>query len=59
MKSFLRQNAASIYSKNVVPIVIAITPELLKYFGLLPGMANMSFDRVTLNRKSIVVFLIM
>ncbi len=34
MKSFIPQNTATIYSKYVVPIDIATTNELVKYFGL-------------------------
>jgi hypothetical protein len=52
MKSFIPQNTATIYSKYVVPINIATTSELVKYFGLLPGMVTVSFDGVTANRKS-------
>ncbi len=52
MKSFIPQNIASIYSKYVVPINIATTSELVKYFGLLPGMATVLFDGVMVNRKS-------
>jgi hypothetical protein len=52
MKSFIPQNTATIYSKYVVPIDIATTTELVKYVGLLPGMATMLFDGVMVNRKS-------
>jgi hypothetical protein len=52
MKSFVPQNTATIYSKYVVPIDIATTTELVKYFGLLPGMAAVSFDGMMVNRKS-------
>jgi hypothetical protein len=52
MKSFIPQNTATIYSNYVVPINIATTSELVKYFGLLPGMVTVSFDGVTVNRKS-------
>ena len=52
MKSFVPQNTATIYSKYVVPIDIATTSELVDYFGLLPGMATVLFDSVTVNRKS-------
>ncbi len=52
MKSFVPQNTATIYSKHVVPIDIATTSELVDYFGLLPGMATVLFDGVTVNRKS-------
>ncbi len=52
MKSSIPQNTATIYSNYVVPIGIATTSELVKYFGLLPGMVTVSFDGVTANRKS-------
>ncbi len=52
MKSFLPQNAATIYSNYVVPINIATTSELIKYFGILPGMVTVSFHGVMVNRKS-------
>jgi hypothetical protein len=52
MNSLVPQIIATIYSKYVVPINIATTSELVKYFGLLPGMATVSFDGVTVNRKS-------
>jgi hypothetical protein len=52
MKSFLLQNGATIYSNYVVPINIATTSELVKYFGIFPGMATVSFDGVKVNRKS-------
>jgi hypothetical protein len=52
MKSFVPQNTATIYSKYVVPIDIATTSELVDYFGVLPGMAAVLFDGVTVNRKS-------
>jgi hypothetical protein len=52
MKSFLPQNADTIYSNYVVPINIATASKLIKYFGILPGMVTMSFDEVTMNRKS-------
>jgi hypothetical protein len=52
MKSFIPQDTATIYSNYVVPINIATTSELVKYFGLLPGMVIVSFDGVTANRKS-------
>ncbi len=52
IKSFIPQNTATIYLKFVVPIDIATTAELVKYFGLLPGMATMSFDGMMVNRKS-------
>ncbi len=52
MKSFVPQNTATVYSKYVVPMDIATTSELVDYFGLLPGMATVSFDSVTVNRKS-------
>jgi hypothetical protein len=52
MKSFVPQNTATIYSKYVVPIDIATTSELVDYFGLLPGMATVLFDGVTVIRKS-------
>ncbi len=52
MKSFAPQNAATIYLKYVVPINIATTSELVKYFGILPGMATVLFDNVMVNRKS-------
>jgi hypothetical protein len=51
MKSFIQQNAATIYSKYAVPINIATASELVKYFGLLPGMATVLFDGVTVNKK--------
>ncbi len=47
MKSFIPQDTATIYSNYVVPIDIATTSELVKYFGLLPGMVTVSFDGVT------------
>jgi hypothetical protein len=50
-KSFIPQNAAIIYSKYVVPIDIATTTELVKYFGLLSRMATVLFDSVMVNRK--------
>ncbi len=52
MKSFIPQDTATIYSNYIVPINIATTSELVKYFGLLPGMVTESFDGVTANRKS-------
>jgi hypothetical protein len=52
MKSFIPQCTKTIYSKYVVPIDIATTSELVKYFGLLPGMVTLSFDGVTVNRQS-------
>ncbi len=52
MKSFIPQKTATIYSMYVVPINIATTSELVKYFGLLPGMATVSFDGVSVSRKS-------
>ncbi len=52
MKSFIPQNTATIYLKYVVPIDIATTTELVNFFGLLPGMATVSFDGVRVNRKS-------
>ncbi len=52
MKLFVPQNTATIYSKYAVPIDITTTSELVKYFGLLPGMATVLFDSVTVNRKS-------
>jgi hypothetical protein len=52
MKSFIPQDTATIYSNYVVPIDIATTSELIKYFSLLPGMVTVSFDGVTANRKS-------
>jgi hypothetical protein len=52
MKLFIPQNTSTIYSNYVVPIDIATTSELIKYFGLLPGMVTVSFDGVTANRKS-------
>jgi hypothetical protein len=52
MNSFIPQNTATIYLKYVVPIDIATTTELVKYFGLLPGMATVLFDGVMVNRKS-------
>jgi hypothetical protein len=52
MKSFIPQHRTTIYNKYVVPINIATTNELVKYFGLLPGMATVSFDGVMVNRKS-------
>jgi hypothetical protein len=52
LKSFVPQNTATIYLKYVVPIDIATTSELVDYFGLLPGMATMLFDRVTVNSNS-------
>ncbi len=54
MKSFIPQITATIYSKYVVPIDIATTTELVKYCSLLPGMATVSFDGVTVKRKSTV-----
>jgi hypothetical protein len=51
MKSFLSTNAATIYSKYVVPIDIATTSELVKYFGILPGIVTVSFNGVTVYRK--------
>jgi hypothetical protein len=58
MKSFLPQEYAAIYSNYVVPINIATTSELVKYFGLSPGMVTMLFNRVTVNRKSKVRWLL-
>ncbi len=52
MKSFVPRNTATIYSKYVVPIDIATTFELVKYFGLLPVMATVLFDGVMVNMKS-------
>jgi hypothetical protein len=52
MKSFIPQDTATIYSNYVVPINITTNSELVKYFGLLPGMVTVSFDGVTANRKS-------
>jgi hypothetical protein len=52
MKSFIPQNTATIYLKYVVPIDIATATELVKYFGLLPGMATVPFDGVMVKRKS-------
>ncbi len=52
IKSFVPQNTAPIYSKYVVPINIATTSELVDYFVLLPGMATVSLDGVTVNKKS-------
>ncbi len=52
MKSFLPQNDDTIYTSYVLPIDIATTSELVKYVGLLPGMVTVSFDGVTVNRKS-------
>jgi hypothetical protein len=52
MKSFTPQHKSNIYLKYVVPINILTTSELVKYFGLLPGMATVSFNGVMLNRKS-------
>ncbi len=53
MKSFIPQHCTTIYNQYVVvPIDIATTNELVKYFVLLPGMATVSFDGVTVNRKS-------
>ena len=52
MKSFLPQNDDTIYTSYVLPIDIATTSELVKYFGLLPGMVTVSFDGVTANRQS-------
>jgi hypothetical protein len=52
MKSFLPQNAATIYSNHVVPIYIATTSEHVKFFGILPRMITVPFDGVTVNRKS-------
>ncbi len=52
MKSFIPQDNATIYSNYVEPIDITTTSELVKYFGLLPGMVTVSFDGVTANRKS-------
>ncbi len=49
MKSFVPQCTNS---KYVVPIDIATTSELVKYFGLLPGMVTVSFDGVMANRQS-------
>jgi hypothetical protein len=46
MKSVLPQDTAKIYNNYVVPIVIATTSELVKYFGLLPEMATLLFDGV-------------
>ena len=58
MKSFLTQNAPTIYSNYVVPINIATTSEPIKYFGLLPGKVTILFDGVTVNRKSKVRWLL-
>jgi hypothetical protein len=44
MKSFIPQCTKTIYSNYVVPINIATTFDLVKYFGLLPGMVTVSFD---------------
>ena len=52
MKSFLPQNDDTIYTSYVLPIDIATTSELVNYVGLLPGMVTVSFDGVTVNRKS-------
>ncbi len=52
MKSFIPQCTKTIYSKYVIPINIPTTSELVKYFGLLPGMVTVSFDGVTANRQS-------
>ncbi len=52
MKSFIPQDTAAIYSNYVLPINIATTYDLVKYFGFLPGMVTVSFDGVTANRKS-------
>ena len=52
MKAFIPQHRITIYNKYVVPIDIATTSELVKYFSLLPGMVTVSFDGVTVNRKS-------
>ena len=52
MKSFMPQNRHTIYNKYVVPIDMATTTELVRYFGILPGMVTVSFDGVTVNRKS-------
>jgi hypothetical protein len=40
MKLFLPQNAATIYSNDVVSVDIATTSELVKYFGILSGMVT-------------------
>jgi hypothetical protein len=52
LRSFILQNTATIYLKYVVPIDIATTSELIKYFVVLPGMVTVLFDIVTVNRKS-------
>ena len=52
MKSFMPQHRNTIYNKYVVPIDMATTNELVRYFGILPGMVTVSFDGVTVNRKS-------
>ncbi len=51
MKSFIPQNTAT-NQFEVLPIDIATTTELVKYFDLLSGMATMLFDGVMVNRKS-------
>jgi hypothetical protein len=51
MKSFLPQNAATIYSNYVVPINIATTSEVVKCFGILLGMVTVLFNGVTEDRK--------
>ena len=52
MNSFMSQSQHTIYSKYVAPIDVATTNELVRYFGILPGMVTMSFDGVTVNRQS-------
>ncbi len=52
MKSFIPQCTKTIYSNYVVPIDIATTSELIKYFGLLFGMVTVSFYGVMANRKT-------
>ena len=51
-QSFMPQSRHTIYNKYVVPIDMATTTELVRYFGILPGMVTVSFDGVTVNRKS-------
>ena len=51
-KLFIPQNYDTIYTSYILLINIATTSELVKYVGLLPGMVTVSFDGVTVNRKS-------
>jgi hypothetical protein len=58
IKFFAPQDTATIYANYFVPINITTFSELLKYFGLLPEIVTVLFDRVMVNRKSKVRWLL-